>query len=99
MKTLYFVAGFASDKQKELAKKAFANIRNSLIYQKGESLENCDEVMGDIPAEYAEKFKVSSHDKATKQLLKPVKPKAPAKPKAPVKDETPAKDETGETEK
>lgn len=52
MKILYFVAGVATEAQKELAKKAGAVIRNRNAYHDGDFIEPCDAAMGDMPAAY-----------------------------------------------
>jgi hypothetical protein len=52
LKILYFVAGVATEAQKELAKKAGAVIRNRNAYHDGDFIEPCDAAMGDMPAAY-----------------------------------------------
>jgi len=75
MSTLYFIGGAASDEQKALAKKTGAKIRNSKAYHKGDFLESCDYVMGDVPKEYADKFKSAKASDAAKKLIKTVEVK------------------------
>lgn len=68
---LYFVNGVPNEQQIALALKSNAKIRNSAAYYVGDAIENCDEVMGDIPDAYLERYeKAKAHDAAVK-LTKP----------------------------
>jgi hypothetical protein len=77
MNILYFIKGLPTDKQKALAKKAGAKIRNVSSYHTDDPIEKCDSVMGDIPDAYKEKYKISEHQNSVKRLTnKPRKSEA-----------------------
>lgn len=65
-KQLYFIRGVATKAQLEFAYENNLYIRDALAYVKGDFIEKCDFVLGELPQAYAEFKKHDLHSKALK---------------------------------
>ncbi len=75
---LYFIFGSPSREQMKLAHDSGAKIRNSEVAAASDYVEDCEAVMGDVPAVY-EGVKRHSNDKKALQLSGKSTPKASTK--------------------